>query len=66
MLPSLDQDQAMIATNTLQHTYQRTSSTFMVKKFMKVYTGTPMCELAQLELTKVQSLHRTEVDQISR
>ncbi|PWA36188.1 (3S,6E)-nerolidol synthase 2 [Artemisia annua] len=66
MVPSLDQDQAMIVTNTLQHTYQRTSSTFMVKKFMKVYNGTPMWELAQLELTKVQSLHRTEVDQISR
>nr|GEU65056.1 (3S,6E)-nerolidol synthase 1-like [Tanacetum cinerariifolium] len=67
MVPSLDLHQAMIATNTLQHTYQRTSSTFMVKKFMKVYTGTPMCELAQLELTtKVQSLHRTELEQISR
>ncbi|KAJ0682126.1 putative S-linalool synthase [Helianthus annuus] len=65
-IPFLDQDKATMVNDTLQHSYQRTSPTFMVKKFIKHYTGTTMSELALLELAKVQSLHRTEVDIISR
>nr|AYV65218.1 (E)-nerolidol synthase [Ageratina adenophora] len=62
----LDQDEVAMVKNTLQHSYQRTSSTFMVKKYIKHYNGTTMSELAKLELAKVQSLHRTEVDLITR
>ncbi|KAI3745450.1 hypothetical protein L1987_58562 [Smallanthus sonchifolius] len=65
-IPFLDQDEATMVNNTLQHSYQRTSPTFIAKKFIKHYTGTTMCELAKLELAKVQLLHRTEVDLISR
>ncbi|KAI7756380.1 hypothetical protein M8C21_004485, partial [Ambrosia artemisiifolia] len=64
-VPFLDQHEATMVNDTLQHPYQRTSPTFMIKKFIKHYTGTTMCELAKLELAKVQSLHQTEVDLIS-
>ncbi|KAJ0836464.1 putative S-linalool synthase [Helianthus annuus] len=37
----------------------------MVMKFIKHYTGTTMSKLALLELAKIQSLDRTEVDIIS-
>ncbi|CAI9279798.1 unnamed protein product [Lactuca saligna] len=66
MMPFLDEDEAMMVKNTLEHPYQRTSSTFMVNKFIKHYSGTTMCELAEMELAKLQALHRTEVNQISR
>ncbi|KAL8228215.1 hypothetical protein R6Q57_015799 [Mikania cordata] len=63
---NLDQDEATMVNNTLKYSYQRTLPTFMVKKFIKHYKGTNMAELANLEMAKVQSLHRTEVDVISR
>ncbi|KAL7606621.1 hypothetical protein Lser_V15G16599 [Lactuca serriola] len=66
MIPFLDQDEAIMVKNTLEHSYQRTSSTFMVKKFIKHYSGTTMSQLAEMELAKLQALHRTEVTQISR
>ncbi|KAL4585495.1 hypothetical protein LXL04_010116 [Taraxacum kok-saghyz] len=66
LMPFLDEDEAIMVKTTLEHSYQRTSSTFMVKKFINHYTGTAMSELAKLELANVRSLHRAEVDQISR
>ncbi|KAJ0836462.1 putative S-linalool synthase [Helianthus annuus] len=57
-IPFLDQDEATMVNDTLQHSYQRTSPTFMVKKFIKHYIGTTMSELALLELAKVQSLRQ--------
>ena len=66
IMPFLDEDESVMVKNTLKHSYQRTSSTFMVKKFIKHYAGTTMSQLAELELAKVQSLHRAEVDKISR
>ncbi|KAI3718776.1 hypothetical protein L6452_19660 [Arctium lappa] len=66
MIPFLNEDEVIMVKGTLEYSYQRTSSTFMVKKFIKDYVGTTMSELAKLELAKVQSLHRTEVDKISR
>nr|KAJ0209242.1 hypothetical protein LSAT_V11C400179620 [Lactuca sativa] len=64
MIPFLDQDEAIMVKNTLEHSYQKTSSTFMVKKFIKHYSGTTMSQLAEMELAKLQALHRTEVTQI--
>ncbi|XP_052626334.1 (3S,6E)-nerolidol synthase 1 isoform X2 [Lactuca sativa] len=64
MMPFLDEDEAIMVKNTLEHSYQRTSSTFMVKKFIKHYSGTTMSQLAEMELAKLQALHRTEVTQI--
>ncbi|CAH1423895.1 unnamed protein product [Lactuca virosa] len=66
MMPFLDEDEAIIVKNTLEHSYERTPSTFMVKKFIKHYSGTTMSQLAEMELAKLQALHRTEVTQISR
>lgn len=66
MMPFLDQDEAIMVKNTLKNSYQRTSSTFMIKSFIKHYNGTTMSDLAKLELSKLQLLRRTEVDQISR
>ncbi|XP_076920367.1 (3S,6E)-nerolidol synthase 1-like [Bidens hawaiensis] len=66
MIPSLDQDEAIMVNDTFKYSYQRTSPAFMVKKYIKRYTGTTMSELAELELANVQSLHRTEIDLISR
>ncbi|XP_023748879.1 (3S,6E)-nerolidol synthase 1 [Lactuca sativa] len=66
IMPFLDEDEAIMVKNTLEHSYQRTSSTFMVNKFIKHYTGTTMSQLAEMELAKLQALHRTEVTQISR
>ncbi|XP_042757023.1 probable terpene synthase 4 isoform X2 [Lactuca sativa] len=66
MIPFLDQDEAIMVKNTLEHSYQKTSSTFMVKKFIKHYSGTTMSQLAEMELAKLQALHRTEVTQIFR
>ncbi|KAK9051760.1 hypothetical protein SSX86_028388 [Deinandra increscens subsp. villosa] len=65
-IPFLDQDEAIIVNNALQFSYQRTSPSFMVKRFMKQYSGTIVSELANLELARVMSLHRTEVDLVSR
>ncbi|XP_071709173.1 (3S,6E)-nerolidol synthase 1-like [Rutidosis leptorrhynchoides] len=61
----LDQEEALMVKYTLEHSYQRTVSTFMVQNYIKHYMGTAMSELAMFELAKVQSLHRVEVDQIS-
>ncbi|CAI9279801.1 unnamed protein product [Lactuca saligna] len=66
MMPFLNQDEAIMVKNTLEHPYQRTSSTFMVNKFIKHYSGTTMAQLAEMELVKLQALHRIQVTQISR
>ncbi|KAI3498879.1 hypothetical protein L1887_34665 [Cichorium endivia] len=66
MIPYLDEDEGFSVKNTLEHSYQRTSSTFMIEKFIKYYAGSTMSEVAKLELAKVKVSHREEVDQISR
>ncbi|XP_076919912.1 (3S,6E)-nerolidol synthase 1-like [Bidens hawaiensis] len=66
MIPFLNQNEAIIVNDTFKYSYQRTSPAFMVKKYIKRYTGTTMSELAELELANVQSVHRTEIDLISR
>ncbi|KAK9051762.1 hypothetical protein SSX86_028390 [Deinandra increscens subsp. villosa] len=65
-IPFLDQDEAIMVNNALQYSYQRTLPSFMVKKFIKHYSGTTLSELANLELARDQSLHRIEVDLVSR
>nr|UOF75544.1 terpene synthase [Atractylodes lancea] len=65
-MPFLDEDEAIMVKNTLVHSYQRTPSSFMVKRFIQHYMGTTMSQLADLELAKLQLVHQTEVDQISR
>ncbi|KVH96283.1 (3S,6E)-nerolidol synthase 1-like [Cynara cardunculus var. scolymus] len=66
MMGFLVQDETLMVKTTLEHPYQRTSSSFLVKKFIKHYAGSAMSQLAELELAKVQSAHQTEVEKISR
>nr|XP_043626346.1 (3S,6E)-nerolidol synthase 1-like [Erigeron canadensis] len=65
-LPFLDQDETTMVRDTLEHSYQRTPSTFKVKKFINLFFGSAISDLAKLELAIAQHLHRTEVEEISK
>lgn len=62
----LDPHEARMVRNTLENSYQNSPSSFLIRNFLKQYTGTIMQELAEMELTIVQAIHNRELVQICR
>lgn len=62
----LHHDQATMVRNTLAHSYRNSTARFGIKDFIKDYKGTILQELAQIDFNLVQSIHQSELVQITR
>nr|WBO38710.1 terpene synthase 39 [Aquilaria agallochum] len=71
MEPRLHHHQASAVRNTLRHPYHKNISSLVARNFRHGYQGPNMWiyelqELAKLDFNLVQSLHQTELHQVSR
>ncbi|XP_057961498.1 (3S,6E)-nerolidol synthase 1-like isoform X2 [Malania oleifera] len=70
--PHLDHHQAAIVANTLENPYHKSLARFMSKSFLSNFQGTGtrwmnvLCELTKLDSYIAQSVHRSEMLQISK